>query len=211
NNDFTRTNPSSTTLQPGDSTPFQVTFTPNARGSRAATFTVQSSSYPSASVDVSGTGIDRRLSADRPTVSFGNQRVKTRSPTQTLSLVNSGGDPVTVTSVARHGANGRDFVVSAPAVPFTIAGQHARVVTVAFQPSATGLRSGAVEFVSNACGSPNLRVGLVGTGVVPNISVDPNPIDLGASPSGVQSPATAATVTNDGEAPLKVTAVQITG
>jgi len=196
----------------GQTATMKVRFTPKTHGAQSGTITINSNASSSPSnVAVSGTGVDRRLSADRPTVSFGDQRVKTRSPTQTLTLTNKGGDPVRITNVARHGSGGRDFIVSAPAWPFTIPAGGVATVTVAFQPSTTGLRSGAVEFDSNACGAPVLRVGLVGTGVVPNVAVDPSLVDLGSSPTGVESAPTSVTVTNGGEASLKITAVQITG
>jgi hypothetical protein len=212
-NDFSFRDPTPVRIAPQHDVSFAVTFTPNARGKRTATFTVHSDDpdTPDFPVGVTGVGIDRRLSADRPTVSFGNQRVKTRSPTQSLIVRNLGGDPVTVTAIARRGANGRDFVIGAQAVPFTIAPGDFRTLTVAFQPSAAGIRSAAVEFTSNACANPTLRVGLVGTGVDPNVAVDPNPVDAGTSPKDVPGPPTSVTVTNNGGAALKVTAVQIVG
>ena len=210
--DFTATDPADTTIAPdGGSTTFTAKFRPASRGSSGAALTVSSNEYADVYANVTGIGIDRRLAADRPTVSFGNQRVKSRSPTQTLTLTNRGLDKVRVTNVARHGAGGRDFIVSAPAWPFTIPAGGTATVTIAFQPSAAGLRNGAVEFDSNACGTPALRVGLVGTGVLPKVAVDPNPVDLGDSPVNVVSAPTAVTVTNNGEAALKITAVQITG
>jgi len=208
--EFSETGPVDSTLSPHASTTFTARFSPSTRGQRGTALRVDSDD-PEVPVNVTGIGIDRRLSADRPTVSFGNQRVKSRSPTQTLTLTNKGGDSVRVSNVARHGSGGRDFIVSAPAWPFSIPAGGTATVTIAFQPSAAGLRNGAVEFDSNACATPVLRVGLVGTGVLPKVAIDPNPVDVGASPSGVESAPTAVTVTNNGDAALKVTGVQITG
>lgn len=211
---FTFTNPAPVSVPAGGDTSFAVTFSPIVRGTRSADFTISSDDPDESSVEVSvsGTGIDRRLSADRSTVSFGEQRVGTRSPSQTLLLRNPGGDPVTVSTVRRLGAHGADFIVTYPSLPFVISAGNVRTVTVAFQPRAAGLRNNAsVEFGSNACVSPRLRVSLVGTGIVPDVAVEPNPIDAGASPRGTQGSATPVTITNRGGAALTITVVQVIG
>jgi hypothetical protein len=96
-------------------------------------------------------------------------------------------------------------------MPFSIGPGNTSNVTVAFQPAAVGLRNGSLQIASNACGQATLSVSLVGTGVVPNVTIAPNPIDVGTSPAGTQGPATAVTIGNDGGASLKITAVQIVG
>jgi len=211
--DFTNTSASKSTIPAGETATFKVTFTPTTRGTRDADLTIHSDDpdTPSFPVSVTGTGIDRRIAADRPTVSFGNQRVDTRSPNQTLLIRNPGLDSVTVTDIALHGAHGRDFIATVPGQPFTIKPGDVRTVTLAFQPSAAGARRGSIEFISNACGQPSLRVALVGTGVVPHIVVNPGTIDAGASPKDAQSPAVPVSVSNDGGAALKITAIQILG
>jgi hypothetical protein len=188
-----------------------VTFKPLSDGNRSATFTIDSSNADEKHVSVKGSGLDRRLSADRSSVSFGEQRVNTRSATQNLVIRNAGGDAVTVSSVARRGANAGDFLVTAPAVPFSIPAGGSRSIAVAFQPKAAGLRNGAVEFISNACSKARVTVPFVGTGVVPNVVVDPNPVEVGSSPQGKESKPISVTVSNGGRAPLKITAIQVLG
>jgi hypothetical protein len=200
-------------IPPQMSERFTVGFTPSARGSRTATFTISSNDPNDPSVDVTatGSGIDRRIASDSSTVAFGDQRVGTRSPTKSLVVRNPGLDTVTVTSVKRLGTNGADFLVTPPAVPFSIPAGNFRTLSIAFQPGGAGLRSGSLEITSNACTNPKITVGLVGTGVVPAINVAPNPIDVGAAPQGTEGPPTAVTVSNDGGVPLKITAIQIVG
>jgi len=203
--------PTPAPIDPGRSASFTVKFAPTSRGNKAAQYTVSSSNAGSSTVDVDGTGIDQSLSAVPSSISFGNQRVGERSSTQNLVLHNPGGDQVTVTSVIRHGVNGGDFIVAAPAVPFTIDGGHSRTLTVSFQPAAAGVRSGSIAVGSNACGTPDLRVALSGAGVEPNVVVDPRPIDAGASPVGKAATPTPVTVSNTGAASLNITAVQVLG
>ena len=211
--DFIYTNPAPATITPQEHVNFAITFKPQVRGSRSADFTITSDDPDNTHehVLVSGSGIDRRLSADRSSISFGDQRVKTRSPTQSLVVRNTGGDTVTVTSIARRGANAADFLVTPPAPSFTIAPGNFKTVSVAFQPSGAGLRSAAIDFFSNACAGGKVSVGLVGTGIVPDVIVEPNPVEAGGSPSGKESKPVEVTLTNNGKAPLKITAIQVIG
>lgn len=200
-------------IQANDSADFSVTFTAPTHGAVSATYTVKSSNgSPSQdSVSVAGRGVDRRISSDRSSVSFGEQRVGTRSPNQTLIVRNPGQDSVKVTSMRRVGNNPGDFRVIAPALPFSIGAGNFVSVTVSFQPTGAGLRNGTLEVGSDACGKPKLSVSLVGSGAVSKVLVDPNPIDVGASARDVQGPPIAVTVSNAGGAPLKITAVQVLG
>lgn len=200
------------TIQENGTMKFSVAFTPSAYGLRSATYTVRrDDGGPSESVTARGTGIDRRISSDRPTVAFGEQRVGTRSPNQTLIIRNSGANTLHVSKARRTGAASGEFRMSTPAQPFTIPAGNYVSFTVAFQPTAAGLRNSAIEITSDACNKAKFLVSLVGTGVVSKVLVDPNPIDVGASPKDVQGPPTAVTVANGGGAPLKITAVQVLG
>ena len=204
-------------IAPGDSDTMTVRFTPTARGARTARINLDHND-PTAppnddpvQVTLSGTGLDRRIGVDTGTVAFGEQRVGTRSPSKTLTIRNPGQDAIQVSSLQRTGANRTDFVVTAPAVPFTIAAGDFRTVTIAFQPTGEGLRRGTLEISSNSCTQPKLNVTLVGSGVFPNVAVQPNPIDVGSSPVGKAGKPVAITVSNEGAAELKITAVQIIG
>jgi len=121
------------------------------------------------------------------------------------------GDPVTVTAASRHGTGAGDFIITLPTLPFTVPANTKKTLTVAFQPSVPGLRSGYLELDSNACATPALRIGLAGTGVVPKISVDPNPVDAGGAVVGKPGPLVPVTITDVGGAPLNVSAVQLLG
>lgn len=204
--------PSPEDIQPQGSIQVPVTFEASLPpGSRQPKINVAYEDTETESITATATVLDRRIGVDASTVAFGEQRVGTRSPSKTLTIRNPGQDAISVTSIKRLGANGVDFVVTAPAVPFTIAAGDIRTVSIAFQPTGDGLRKGTLEIVSNSCTQPKLNVSLVGTGVLPNVVVEPNPIDAGASPVGKASKPTAVTVSNEGQAALKVNAVQIIG
>lgn len=91
-------------------------------------------------------------------LAFGNQAVGSTSAAQTLTLTNSGTDPLTISFI---GASG-DFIAS-PSCPMVLAASTSCSITVQFRPSLTGPRAGAVTILSNAPTSPN-SVQLTGTG-----------------------------------------------
>jgi hypothetical protein len=192
---------------------FSVTFTAPTHGAVSATYTVKASngSDPQDTVSVQGRGVDRRIASDRSSVAFGEQRVGTRSPTQTIIVRNPGQDPVKVTNLRKIGAHPGDFRVLAPSLPFSIGAGNFVSFTASFQPTGAGLRNARLEISSDACTKSKLSVSLVGTGAVAKVLVDPNPIDVGTSPLDVQGAPVAVTVSNTGGAPLKITAVQVLG
>ena len=204
-------------LDPDESTPFSVTFRPASRGVLlSSTFTVtaedvdNSDNTATDSITVSGVGRDRRVAVNGSTVAFGEQRVGTRSPTKTLIVSNPGPDVLTVSAVKKVGTNAADFVVPIPAA-FSLAPGATKSINVAFQPTGDGLRKATLEITSNSCTQPKLNVSLVGTGVLPNVVVQPNPIDVGTSSVGKKGKPTAVTVSNEGAAELKITTIQIIG
>ena len=213
--EFVYTNPAPVLIAPQNHVNFTITFKPLSRGSRNADFTINSNDpdNPQEHVLVSGTGRERKLAANRPSVTFGEQRVGTRSGSQNLTLSNTGQDPVTVTSVKRIGAHGGDFRATPPAASFNIAPGGTAAVALAFQPTAAGRRSGGLEILySNQwCPVAKLVVGLIGNGVVSNVGVAPNPVELGSTPVGKESKPVTVTLSNDGRAPLQITAIQVIG
>ncbi|MFY9588257.1 MAG: choice-of-anchor D domain-containing protein, partial [Actinomycetota bacterium] len=120
---------------------FSVTFTAPSHGSVNATYNVNASNATDRSVSVTGRGVDRKIASDRPSVSFGEQRVGSRSPTQALLIRNPGQDPVTISSIRRVGNNAKDFRVTVPSVPFSIAAGDFVSFSLSFQPTGAGLRN----------------------------------------------------------------------
>lgn len=201
-------------IAPQGSATIGVSFKPAQLGLRSATVQLDHDDPNEATpinVSLSGRGVDREIATNASTISFGDQRVGTRSPAQSLLIRNLGQDALRVSEVKKAGTHAADFIVTSPKAPFTIPAGDYRTVTVAFQPKASGLRKASLEISSDACNKPKLTVSLVGTGAVSAIVVEPNPIDVGASPLGAQGPPTTVGVSNRGGAPLKITAVQIVG
>ncbi|MCX7061836.1 MAG: choice-of-anchor D domain-containing protein [Gammaproteobacteria bacterium] len=100
-------------------------------------------------------------------LAFGNQAVGSTSAARTLTLTNSGTDPLTISFI---GASG-DFTAS-PNCPTVLAASASCSIAVQFRPSLQGPRSGAVSILSNAPTSPNsVQLTGTGTGTRPSLSI----------------------------------------
>ena len=154
-----------------------VTFTPSVAaaetGTMVITVTITNgglSSSQAFDVSLTGTG-----SATLPGVglaptslAFGGQMLTTTSAAKTVTLTNTGGGPLTITSIAASG----DFTETStgagacPISPNTLPagpGVNTCTISVTFAPTAVGARNGTLTITDNANGSPH-TVPLTGTG-----------------------------------------------
>ena len=102
------------------------------------------------------------LSLSRTSADFGNQPTGTTSASQTITLSNTGGSPLSVTAISLSGSNGGDFAQT-NGCGSTLAPGANCVISVTFTPLATGARTAAVTITDNALGTPH-TVALTGTG-----------------------------------------------
>src|SRR3989442_8284503 len=114
---------------------------------------------------------------------FGNQRVGTSSAAQTVTLTNSGGAPLNLTSITITGAQAADFDFAArntsPTRASSVAPGASCTISISFTPAATGARAATVNITDDAADSPQ-SVPLTGTGVTPptaTLSATSSPLD----------------------------------
>src|SRR5207248_1952863 len=103
------------------------------------------------------------VSLSPTSLSFGNQNINTTSAAQTVTLTNSGGGSLTISSIAVTGTNAGDFAQTNNC-PSTLAAGASCTISVTFTPTASGTRSASVSITDNAAGSPQ-SVSLSGSGV----------------------------------------------
>ncbi|MBZ5705188.1 MAG: choice-of-anchor D domain-containing protein [Acidobacteriia bacterium] len=143
-------------LNPGANCTVTVAFTPKSRGTRTASlnFTDNAPGSPQA-VSLTGTGTVVQLVPS--SVNFGNQKVGTKSAAQTITLTNTGAQPLNFTGINVTGPNNRDFNRSTTCSTTTALGAGASCsIKVVFKPSATGARSANVSISDDGGGSPQL-------------------------------------------------------
>ncbi len=149
---------------------------------------------------------------------FGSQQVGTTSAAQTVTISNSGGAPLTITgAVTLAGTNPDQFEVTADTCSNgTLAAGADCAVTVVFKPTAVGPASATLNVPSDDPDTNPLTVPLKGTGVAApagDIATDAPAagLDFGSQQVSTTSAAQTVTVTNNGTAPLTVSAVTVAG
>ncbi len=159
--DFAQTNNCGKTLAAAASCTVNVTFKPTALGTRTGSLSFNDSAPLSPqTVVLSGTGVAAGQLVQSPTaISFGTVTVG-RASSQVLTIKNSGGENVTVTSVSTSGAG---LGLNGISTPLTLAPGQTSTFTVTFDPVSVGAVSGAV-YLTNSGTSPSVAVPVTGTG-----------------------------------------------
>jgi len=194
---------------------FSVTFSPTAAGARTASvnLTDNASGSPQ-SVPLSGTGqVQTTTISLAPTaLTFSSQFTGTTSAAQTVTVTNTGNQPVTFTSVALSGANAGDFALASNTCTATLAVSANCSFSVTFSPTAAGARAASVNLTDNASGSPQ-SVPLSGTGQAQTTTITLNPASLTFSTqiTSTTSAAQTVTVSNTGNQPVTFTSVALAG
>jgi hypothetical protein len=132
-----------------------------------------------------------------------------------ITVTNSGGAPLHISSVTVTGTNPTDFGIASntcTAAPIVV--NATCTVGVTFTPSGTGERLAKLQFTDDASSSPQ-NLALSGSSLAPatpGVAVMPSsPIMLPSTTQGTTSAPVVVTVTNTGNATLNVTAVTLTG
>src|SRR5208283_4752399 len=105
------------------------------------------------SVTLTGTGTASVVSLSAANLSFGNQGVLTASPSQSVTLTNTGNVSLTVTGISVTGANSGDFSQT-NTCGSSVAASGNCTISVTFTPGAVGSRTAAISIADSASGSP---------------------------------------------------------
>jgi hypothetical protein len=174
--DFTETDDCIGTVSAGGgSCTINVTYTPSALGAVTDTFSLTDNAAGSPhTITVTGTGVAAATAVTvAPTsISFGNQNVGTVSAPQTVTITNTGTATLNITQITVGG----DFVQTntcAAKLNVLNVGESC-TVSVVFQPTASGARTGGLSIADNASGSPQ-SVTLSGTGIALFAMTSPAP------------------------------------
>lgn len=208
---FSQTNTCVGTIAVGDFCELAVTYAPTATGPHSGQLVIHSNAIPSPHIAaLSGTGVavpPPFLTADGP-VSFG-QQVSGTTTRRTLTLSNTGGDPLLISSMAIIGSAA--FGVQGGCT--SIAPEASCPLTVTFIPTGLGPFSARLDIVSNHSGGV-VQVQLAGTGVaLPAPDLDFSVGALGFGNQGLNTsaqPARSVRLTNIGGAPVTIGALRVT-
>jgi len=142
-------------------------------------------------------------------LAFGNQNVGTTSPSQSVTLTNTGSLSFTISAVSITGTNPADFSQTNNCL-VTLAPGSTCTITVTFDPTTSGARSASVSITDNAPGSPQ-TIALNGTGIAAAVSLSATSLTFAAQLVGTTSSPQVVTLTNTGNGPLTVSSITATG
>jgi Beta-propeller repeat/Cep192 domain 4/Abnormal spindle-like microcephaly-assoc'd, ASPM-SPD-2-Hydin/HYDIN/CFA65/VesB-like, Ig-like domain len=206
NGDFSQTNSCGSVVAGGTACALDISFSPTARGNRKGTVTISDNAANSPQkIALSGTGIVVGVTLSPQSLTFASQNLNTTSTAKTVTLTNSGQDPLDFTGIVATG----DFVETNTCGSSLAAGANC-TVSVKFTPSLSGTRTGSVLIVDNAPGSPQ-TIALTGTGVGPNTTLTPASLIFSDQPVGTTSGPQDVTLTNSGNAPLNFNGASVSG
>ena len=212
--DFAQANTCGLSLVPGASCSITVTFTPAAVGTRLASITVTDNASPTTQVvSLTGTAVTPTMTLTPATLSFGNQAQNSTSAPLQSTVVNTGTGPLLITSITVTGANAADYAQTntCPIAPASLAVNATCTVTVAFTPTALGVRSASVTVADNVLtGNPSLA--LTGTGTT-SAAVTLLPGSLSFPNTNLNTPSAPLplTLTNTGSGTLTINSITVAG
>lgn len=158
--------------------------------------------------------IRKIVTQPQPTLSasslaFGNEGVATASSDQTVTISNSAGSGLLVSSVTVAGANAQDFSAT-DNCSSTVAVGSTCAVQVTFTPGAEGARSATLTITDNSLSSPH-TIPLTGTGTEAIANVSASTLTFAGEVLTNTSASQTVTVSNSGNAALSISSVGISG
>jgi hypothetical protein len=158
--DFSETTGCSSPLVPGTRCSISIVFTPTARYARTGTLVISSSQISQTdTVTLSGTGTVAIAQLSPGSLSFGNQRVNTSSASQSVTLLNTGDEPLILSTIFTTRPYSQTNTCGTSIAPGTGCN-----IAVVFSPTVRGTVNGALSITGNEQGTAPVTA-LSGTGV----------------------------------------------
>jgi hypothetical protein len=160
---------------------------------------------PDAFVFKIGPGSEPSLTTAPGLLEFPAQAVGVASQPQTLLLRNMGSASLSIASITTTGdfSETNDCATSVPAAGSC-------TLSVTFTPTSIGTRNGAIVIEDDAAGSPH-RITLSGTANGASVTLSPATVTFASQQIGTTSAAQTVTLTNNGNAMLTITSMQVIG
>ncbi len=192
------------TLPAGGTCALQVAFAPQAAGSRTGTLTVTDAVGPH-TVALSGTGQGQSaVSVSPAAVTFAATAVGSTAAAKTVFVVNGGTSAANLGTATVTG----DFALASNTCGTTLAAGDNCSIGVTFTPAAAGTRNGALTVPDSA---GNHTTALTGSGTTGALTVSPASLSFPNTALGSTSGQLSVTLTNSGQAALRVLTATATG
>jgi len=207
--------PSPLVLQPDETWPFTVIFTPQRRGYVTTSAIIKSDAVtnPQLSLALEGTGVAAAVELQPQGINFGKSNVGV-STTKDISINNIGEKDLYVSNVSftdSSSGNGpaQDFSLgSTAAFPLVIKAGESKLVQLKFTPRVVGSRQAKVVVFTN---DKDVTADLVGEGTSAKLSLSPAELKFGNVLVGNPSAPRAIKITNTGTGKLTLNPIVLTG
>ncbi|MFC5860825.1 beta strand repeat-containing protein [Acidicapsa dinghuensis] len=191
------------TLAAGASCAITVTFSPKTAGVLTGVVTLSSSSVgvPSVAIQASGTGLAPASLALTPSpVNFPSVELGVTSPSQTVTVTNSGGQSLGGLAISLTGSESQDFVLGANTCTATLAAGASCAVSITFTPTLAGGRQAFLTAASTTSGVASVTTTLSGAGLTPPVlNFAPTQLSFPTTQIGQSSAAQQLNLTNSGQ------------
>lgn len=202
------------TLTAGSSCNSSVAFKPTTAGTQSASILATDNAPGSPQqVNVSGTGVGAAsgLSISPSSISFGNGYLGTTSPSQVVTLKNTGSTTVTLHGISLTGTNPSDFLEINTCASGSLAPGASCAAALSFKPAATGSASATLSITSSASGSAQ-TVPISGSGnAEPTLSFSATSFSFPATSHGARSEASVLTITNTASSTATLSLITLGG
>lgn len=206
--DFAETDTcSGQSIPPQSTCQIAVTFDPSQAGSLSGTLVIYGNfASGDFTVPLGGTGLAPASVTLQPSyLTWPATTVGSAAASQIVTVNNNGGSPAAMQSETVTG----DFSIVGNTCAASLAAQTSCSVTIVFQPTASGSRTGALTVIDSA---GTQTVPLSGTGeTAPTDTLSSTSLLFASQTVGTTSPAQQITVTNSGDEPLTQIAPAISG
>jgi hypothetical protein len=186
----------------------EVTFAPQAGGTREAILQVAIEGEGAIAVPLSGSGQTKKLTVPG-TAGFSTTSVG-GSTTEKVLLKNTSEAGINVSEVKIEGADPGDFGIEGNNCVGYIGVAMSCEFSVRFSPAATGPREALLRVISDATPSDYVT-GLNGEGAAAEIAFEPTSYDFGLAEVHSGSPRANFTLRNTGTAPVQLSNLEISG
>ena len=196
--------PTNASIIPGSFTDVNVTFTPMSKNESFAKITLVSndSDTPQKTIDLHGTGVCPSIVVSPLVLDFLNVTTNTESTKQIL-IQNMSTAPLIISNITISNAV---FSIEGT-FPFTVISS--KTVDVKFKPQNLGFNESSLQITSNDLDKPNVSVVVQGSGVHPNIAIQPNRLDFGSVALNIPVPLSVS-ISNTGLGKLTITSITST-
>jgi hypothetical protein len=202
--DFSQQNACPTTLASQATCTITVTFTPSTTGLRKGALNLLvNGGVLNQTVSIVGTGVPI-LAATPSALTFASTPVGSSS-LQSVTLLNQSASAQSFTLAVTG-----PFTVNSTTCASPLAAGAQCVVSVAFQPTSTGLQTSALT-VTPAGTVQTVAINLTGTGTAPNATLSSNALVFAKTVEGVASAAQTITLSNSGNAPMTSLTLTLSG